>query len=243
MKNNLILYICDDNIDFAQKIKQEIKKITINKRTCEICIFDNGRELIKKWDSQIADAVFLDIDMPEINGFELAEQIQKRKEDAYIIFITNHEDKVYQSYEYHPFWFIRKSHLNDLDIIFSKLIQKIDAEEDRKYLVAYLHTDNANVEININTLVYIESSKNDIIINDKIKEPLKVRSKISLAEKQLYPYNIIRIQNGILVNCRFVSKITSREVILIDGTRLNLSRSRIDYVKQEYQRYVRTKII
>ena len=100
MKNNLIFYICDDNIDFAQKIKQEIKKITINKRTCEICIFDNGRELIKKWDSQIADAVFLDIDMPEINGFELAEQIQKRKEDAYIIFITNHEDKVYQSYEY-----------------------------------------------------------------------------------------------------------------------------------------------
>lgn len=138
------------------------------------------------------------------------------------MFITSHEDKVYQSYEYHPFWFVRKSHMYDLNIVIPKLLRKIDIEEEKNRCTFNLKTENCTVEIDINTVIYIESFKNDIIIHDRALGEKQIRCKMIETEKQLYPMNIIRIQNGILVNCRYISKITSREVILTDGTRLGL---------------------
>lgn len=239
MKELLKIYICDDNSDFINKIKTQISISIKDKRSYEISEFDNGEELLKKFDDEFPDVVLLDIDMPGMNGFEIASLLQERKDDILIVFVTSHEDKVYQSYEYHPFWFVRKSHMHDLSIVIPKLLRKIDAEEEKKKLVFNLKAENRTIELDINTITYIESFRNDIIIRDRISGEKQVRCKIADAEKQLYPMNIIRIQNGVLVNCRYISKITSREVILTDDTRLGLSRSRIDYVKEEYQNFIR----
>lgn len=231
--------ICDDNNEFANLIKKEICSYMDGKRNFEIIIFNNGIDLLKQFDKEFVEVVFLDIDMPKISGFETALQLQKRKNDILIIFITNHEDKVFQSYEYHPFWFIRKSHIHDLKVVMPKLLRKIDAERENKRLTFNLITERCTVELDINRLTHIESCKNDIIIFDKVKGKFKLRCKIASVEKQLYPLGIIRIQNGILVNCRFIAKITSREVILTDGTQLGLSRSKIGFAKEEYQNFIR----
>lgn len=243
MKDNLKFYICDDNIDFANIIKKEITLCVNDKRNCETTVFNSGAALLKQFDIQAADVVLLDIDMPEMNGFEVASLLQQRKEDIFILFVTSHEDKVYQSYDYHPFWFIRKSHMHDLKVVISKLLRKIDVEKERKKLIFNLKAENCAIEIDINTLMYIESHRNNIIIHDRITNEKQVRCKITEAEKQLYPFNIVRIQNGILVNCRYISKITSRDVILTDETHLGLSRSRIDSVREEYQNFIRRTLV
>lgn len=235
------IYICDDNQKFIEEITSRIIDILRNNRECDIMTFTGGRDLLKQWNSEFADVVFLDIDMPGLNGFEVASLLQKSKENIFILFVTSHEDKVYQSYDYHPFWFIRKSHLNDLNVVLPKLLRKFDAENESQRLVFNLQTDTMTVELDINTLLYIDCFKNDIIIKDRVKDDIRIRCKISDAEQQLYPLHIIRIQNGILVNCRYISKITSREVIMTDNTHFNLSRSRIDYAKKEYQRFIRSK--
>lgn len=239
MKDNVKLYICDDNSDFSDMIKKEVDLYMRDKRNCETTVFHSGNALLKQFDKQAADVVLLDIDMPEMNGFEVASLLQKRKENILILFVTSHEDRVYQSYDYHPFWFIRKSHMHDLKVVFPKLLRKIDAEEERKRRIFNLKAENCVVEIDINTVMYIESYKNDIIIRDRVSGEKQVRCKITDAEKQLYPLNIIRIQNGVLVNCHYISKITSREVILTDGTHFGLSRSKIDFVRDEYQSFIR----
>lgn len=239
MKENLKFYICDDNADFLNELKNKIDISVNDRRECDIYTFENGEALLKQFDNAFAEVVLLDINMPGMNGFEVASLLQKRKEDVFIVFVTSHEDKVYQAYEYHPFWFIRKSHMHDLNVVIPKLLRKIDAEEERKRLIFNLKAENCMLELDINTITYIESFKNDIIIHDRVKGDKRIRCKIMDAEKQLYPMNIIRIQNGILVNCRYISKITSREVILTDEIGLGLSRSKIDYVKEEYQKFVR----
>ena len=243
MRDNLKFYICDDNSDFADRIKKEIDLYMNDRRNYETVVFNSGVALLKQFDKQVADVVLLDIDMPEMNGFEVASLLQKRKEDILILFVTSHEDKVYQSYDYHPFWFIRKSHMHELQVVMPKLLRKIDVEEERKRLTFNLKAENCVVEIDINTVIYIESYKNDIIIRDRVSGEKQVRCKITDSEKQLYPLNIIRIQNGILVNCRYISKITSREVILTDGTHFGLSRSKIDFVREEYQNFIRRTLI
>lgn len=239
MDKTLKIYICDDNKAFADKVKFNVKMILEGKRKYTITMFDSVVELLKKFDEDFADVVFLDIDMPKMNGFEAASLLQKRKEDIFILFITSHEDMVFQSYDYHPFWFIRKGHMDDLNIAVLKLLDKIKAEEEKKYLMYDLKAENDTYKLDLNALIYIESYKNNIIINNVNSEKIKIRCKMKEAEKQLYPYSVIRIQNGILVNCRYISKITSREVILKNEERLSLSRMKVDYVKEEYQNYIR----
>lgn len=82
MKEHLNIYICDDNSDFTNKIKNQISIIIKDKRKCEILTFSNGKELLKTFDSDFPDVVLLDIDMPEMDGFEVASLLQKRKDDV-----------------------------------------------------------------------------------------------------------------------------------------------------------------
>ena len=50
----------------------------------------------------------LDIDMPDISGFQIARKIYDRYPDATIVFCTNHDDLVFDSFKLDAFYFVRK---------------------------------------------------------------------------------------------------------------------------------------
>ncbi len=241
IKMKLRIAVCDDEKVFLEKIKGKIQDNIKDAYECNIITFNNSAELIANLTAESIDAVFLDIDMPKIDGFETAALLQKIKQNILIIFVTSHDDMVYHAWDFQPFWFIRKSHLNDLRTIMPRLFQKIKYNREQERFLFNLVAENYVIEIDMNTITYIESIKNDIFINSNINQPVKVRCKLSDAECQLYPFHIIRIQNGILINCRFISKVTSREVLLTNGMKFNISRDRVAYVKNEFQKFVRSR--
>lgn len=241
MKNEIKIYLCDDNQAFNEEITHKIHSMIDRHRIYEIMTFNDGRELITQWNKEFADVVFLDIDMPTMTGFEVCEELQKSKRDAVIIFITSHEDKVYQSWEFQPFWFVRKSHLSDLDKVFPKLLMKIDAEHEKEKYIFNLVTETKTVQLDINAVKYIQAFKHYILIKYINEEHAKIRCKISDVEKQLQSLYFVRIQNGVVINCRFISKITSRDVILTDGESIHINREKVDFVKEEFQKFIRSR--
>lgn len=66
MKDNLRFYICDDDINFADSIKQQICSCIKDGRQYKIDIFDNAEALLNRFYEQSADAVLIDVDMPDI---------------------------------------------------------------------------------------------------------------------------------------------------------------------------------
>lgn len=242
MKNNVIIYLCDDNLDFIDIITDKLKSIGISvQRQCEIKPFSDIRKMIELFEHYAADVVFLDIDMPYMTGFEAAKRLQKIKENVNIIFVTSHEDKVFQSYEYHPFWFVRKSHLEDLQIVLSRLFTKIDSEYEDKQPMFKLIAENRTIEIDIKNVIYIQAYKHYIIIKNSNSNEIQIRCKISDAQQQLAQFHFVRIQNSIIVNCRFISQVTRKTVILQNAEEFNISRDKIDYVKKEYQKFMRSR--
>ncbi len=243
MRNGTTFYICDDCLGFAEKLKKTIDTYSAKDRENEIKVFDSAKALLFAFREKMADAVFLDIDMPQMSGFEAAEALQGIKEDIPIVFVTGYDDKVYQSYEYQPFWFIRKSHIDDVGAILPRLFKKLDAMAEQKRQTVNLKTENSVIEVDIGSLLYIEGMKNNIIIHDRVSGDKTVRCKMGSAEKQLSSHGAARIQRGILVNLRCISKITSREVILTDGTHLGLSRLKAEAVKEQYHDFIRRTLI
>lgn len=241
MENDIIIYLCDDNHKFINIIEDQIENIlTSQQKPYEITTFSNGEDLLIRFDEYSADIVFLDIDMPSMTGFEAAEKLQAIKDSVHIVFISSHEDKVFQSYEFHPFWFVRKSHLEDMGIVLPKLLVKIDSDRKHKQGSFKLRCENGMVEVDINKIKIVSAYKHYIFIKDTSSNEQKIRCRLCDAEKQLYPFNFIRVQNGVIVNCRFISKVNSRAVIMLDGEKINISRDKVEYVKNEFQKFMRS---
>ena len=55
------------------------------------------------------ELILLDIDMPRLTGFDIAGELLQRNNRALLIFITNQESLVYETFQYKPFDFVRKS--------------------------------------------------------------------------------------------------------------------------------------
>ena len=101
MKLKKILVV-DDTELFAINISSRINNYVIDniKLDCEY-IIDSTSDLIM---SNNYDTYFLDIDMPNCNGFDLAKKIIEIKPKAIIIFVTAHDGLVYNSFDLNPFY-------------------------------------------------------------------------------------------------------------------------------------------
>ena len=55
---------------------------------------------------------FLDIDMPELNGIELGRAIKEKNPKIEIIFVSNRYEKVFDTFDIHPFGFVRKNNFS-----------------------------------------------------------------------------------------------------------------------------------
>lgn len=105
--------ICDDEPTTLDYLHEHISR-EFRRQGAEIQIdkFTSGRNFLNAHKAELFDVIFLDIDMPEISGFEIAEQINNISE-ALIVFVTLHDELVFSSLKFRPFRFIRKPYLEN----------------------------------------------------------------------------------------------------------------------------------
>lgn len=99
--------ICDDDPTFVDDIEKNIEQ-TIKKHhwNGKIVKFTDGRKLVRSNEKNKFDIIFLDIDMPEKDGFSVARDIPEK--DSLLVFCTSYNELVYNSFSYQPFWFLCK---------------------------------------------------------------------------------------------------------------------------------------
>lgn len=73
--------------------------------------FSDGQTCLSQLRNRNFNILFLDIEMPGMDGFSMAGKMQKSYPNIVLIFVSSHESLVFQSYEYDTFWFMRKSAL------------------------------------------------------------------------------------------------------------------------------------
>ena len=119
--------ICDDEKLIVEKISSCITAVSSRYGIDVECFaFTNGYELIDFCESNEPDAIFLDIAMPEIDGFQTANKLLEFKDDVALVFVSNNEALVFSSYEYKPFWFVPKSQMHLLELVVDKIMSKIN---------------------------------------------------------------------------------------------------------------------
>lgn len=224
--------IVDDDKKFLQLTQEIIEKtFTKAKLTTIIKTFSNPLQLDHNEDF---DVLFLDIDMPSINGIELAKQYLQNNNDTLIIFITNKYDLVFNAFSVHPFDFIKKENFeNSLIKSVNQLINKLD--RDNK--IISIETKSGITKINCKKILYCESYGHTCYIHTTTRTIETNKYKLSNLESIINNNDFYMINQSYLVHWKYIINIENKNAYLEDGTILPISKRRFKDSLSSYKNY------
>ena len=90
--------ICDDDNDFRLLLRDAVyKMIESHGEQAVIEDFSDGQTCLSQLGSRKFNILFLDIEMPGMDGFSMAGKMQKSYPNIVLIFVSSHESLVFQS--------------------------------------------------------------------------------------------------------------------------------------------------
>ena len=178
--------------------------------------------------------VFLDIDMPELNGLEVGEQVKAINPQTDIIYLSQREDLVFDTLKLHPFGFIRKSKIiqdfaNVLELFVNTALNT--NSENKKITIS---SKTETISADIDTIMYIEGNRNYQTFYLKDGSSFDARVLMGDLEIKLKEHGFIRVHKGYLVNFLFIRTIGVNEVTLTNNKILPMSSKRKDSIMEEY---------
>lgn len=218
------LAIVDDEEVFRKQIEDAINKLC-GRGSVACFLYSDGKALLQSIENgNKFDAIFLDIEMKELDGMSTAHTIRDKRIETPIIFITSHVEMAMDGYEVAAFRFLGKpidplrlsAVLNDLE----EMLYKESAITVSK--------DGENVIIPISTIQYVESMNNNVVyhLSGNATKELQIRAKLSDVLKDLEEISddFYKIHRCTIVNLKNVKQYSATDVTLKDGTKLAIAR-------------------
>lgn len=217
--------IVDDNIEDLQSIQKFLdKELQIYSIEYNILVSNNPESIDFK---QTYDAIFLDIEMPSINGFDFSNKIPLLPP---IIYISHRDDLGYQACNYHPYGFVRKRYLTqELPPILKRLIIQIN----QYFSITY---QSHRMRILYRDILYFESDKHNIYIHT-IHHIYKIRDKLSNIYEILNHKDFVYCHQSFIVNFRYILSVENKEVILKNNEIIPISQRKSNDTKNWFQQY------
>ena len=154
--------ICDDEYDFVNKLAKMIFN-GFNEYNFEVAIhkFTSGKNMIKQieFNKKRYDLIFLDIEMPELDGFSVADKINLVDKSANLVFTTNSVNYAKKAFEYEVFRFIDKYCLvEDLKATIWAFIRRkgLDKPDDLMDFVYKVGIDSHPIQVRRKDIIYFE---------------------------------------------------------------------------------------
>jgi two-component system LytT family response regulator len=201
----------------------------------------NGFEAVKMVSERKPDLLFLDIQMPKLDGFEVMELIGS---EVAVVFVTAYDQHALRAFEVHAVDYLLKPVGADrFEAALERAKQRLGkppspraielaaaARQPGHYLDRVVVKDGARVQIiPVAKLDYVEAQDDYVALASEGKKHLKQQT-ISSLEAALDPRNFLRLHRSYLVNLERVAKVEpygkeTHVAILSDGTRLPVSRA------------------
>ncbi|MDY6339067.1 MAG: LytTR family DNA-binding domain-containing protein [Saccharofermentans sp.] len=224
--------ICDDEERYRIELKTILNKLLIN-ADLNIDTFDDGNILADAFAASPYDLVFLDIEMPALDGITLAKKIRSRSENVFIVFLTSHIEYALEGYEVNALRYLTKP----VDIEKLKEVIRYVQEKQGSSRQIIIKEDGEEILIDINDVIYMESMNQNVRIVTAGGEHV-IRYNISDFEDQLKNDGFFRIHRGYLISLSKVKKLSGNDVILDGGETLPVSRSNVKPLKEALYTYV-----
>ena len=206
----------------AQALIDHIKQYEAQTgQSFQIFRFANGADFLQDYRAVYA-VVFLDVQMPKMNGLETALQLRRYDKNVSIIFITNLVQYALKGYEVDAVsYLIKPVSYYDFSMKFKKALDIYLLNEDRSFTV---NTPGGLYRISTDKLMYVEIMNHRLFYH-LIDDVIEMTGVLSGVEQQLSRFGFLRCNKCYLVNPKFIVKVKGSTVQVGDNL-LQISRPR-----------------
>lgn len=225
--------VCDDERKISKLLKEKIQRYCFAQNVdWEIHIFESGEQLLKD-DWMQFEVLFLDMDMPGLNGLETAKEIRKQNKEILIIFLTAYSEFVFESFKVDAFrYLIKPLKEQELQETLEAIMQKLcDPEEYLNF-----RFQNETYSVKYSEILYIEGMQDKMWIYCQ-HDTYRWRGRMKSLNLLLKEKGFFQPHRSYIINMSKIQKYNSKEVLLEGGYRVPISKYRLDEFKEEYLKF------
>lgn len=235
---NYHVAICDDSREILYNLSAAVKKwAEAEGITVKIDIFSSAETFWYRYEEQPDfDILLLDIEMPEMNGVELAKKIRQTNNGLQIVFITGFPDFIAEGYEVSALHYLMKP------VTYDKLSEVLcrAAEKLKKTEKPILLSVNGEIRrIPTDQIISVEAFAHTCVITTT-DSALETKTNITAIEKILDEAaagSFVRCHRSYIVGVRYIKSLSKTDITLDDGTKIPLSRGNYQTVHQAFIHY------
>lgn len=226
--------LCDDNKEDMLQLHQKIVEwYRENSKNQSVSITEYSdsvylSSVIDAGDSY--DVFFLDVEMPKVDGFQLADKIRNKLPAAIIVFLTSHSELAPDGYKFRALRYVSKLVLSQKLPEVLEAVQKEFSALESVYLVVPHYTDA--LRIPYNEILYVQhilrSSQIYTLRQGVIKDSRGLKTIYSVIGDKRFIY----IDRSTFVNIDFIRELKGNEIFLRTGESLAISRPMLANVKE-----------
>lgn len=205
----------EQTVNYVERFSKE------NGVEVKIDCFADGLEFLEKYSSDYT-VVFMDIEMPYMNGLNVAKKLREKDECVSLIFMTQMAQYAIKGYEVNAIDYVVKPVA--YGTFSDKLKKAIKASEkyiDYDFTVA---KKDGKVRLQTSKIYYVEVTDHKLIYHT-VDGNLENSGSLNSLERELAKYNFSRCNTCYLVNLRFVTAL-NENTVWVGNDALAVSRSR-----------------
>ena len=228
--------ICDDSEISLHNLNQAVTDILkTNHELAEITLYRESKFLnYDITEGHFFDLILTDIQMPHINGMELASNIRKHLPNALIIFITAHSKYALDAFELSIFRYIDKENIpKKLPFAIMDALKMIHLQENQYYLLSY---NRMQRKILLKDIVYIQREGKNSVFYLANQETLKERKSLLPIMEKLNNSDFLFVDRGTIVNLIHIISIHDTTIVLDNEHSILASTPRMKELKFQLQK-------
>lgn len=233
--------IIDDEKKFTFQFRDIVEEyFQSHEEAYEVKLYHMSTEL--EWDleeGEYFDVYLIDVELPGMNGLELAYHIRQRYEEPFIIFITAYMQYSIKGYEYGVFRYITKDSVcENLPVALEAITEKLKNKEETYYV---LEKYSKIMRLSCDNIYFVRKEGKYTCFRTREAE-YRDRKPLSQVFSELNAREFVYIDKSCVVNLKHVMQLDGNCVVMRGGEYLPVSQPQLQKLKKTISDYWRGRL-
>ena len=232
--------ICDDDKVLLENLSREVELWAREEQVvCSVELFTTADAFLFAWEEKKnIEILLLDIEMPGMDGMELAKRLRQKGERLSIIFVTGNPDFALEGYDLEAVSYLVKPVKRDR--LWAALNRAVRQSGSREAILVPIAAGELE-KVYVSELCLLESRDHETILSMRDGRSIVCKESLRQLEQELEGKSdaFFKPHRSYMINLGYVERMTRKDVQMEDGTLIPIARGKREELNQAYMRYFR----